>query len=298
MTEPTPCSLASVAAGEPAAGSAAEQRWWVFVEVRAPWSVKGFPDVSLPRPAMRQLLQLRRRGFRVQLIRQPGRAAEARRVYALDGLTGRSWRADVPQLAALPELPWDDIAAGGAEALRDRSPAYMVCTHGRRDTCCARLGVGLYRALAQAADPEQVWQVTHLGGHRFAPTILVTPHGICYGRLGVDDAAPLAAAHARGRGYRAGVWRGRCAWPRPAQVAEIALRGAGRAPGLAGWSLESVEASGEGDWTVALRADGVGYRVPVVSVSPGGATIKSCGSEPARLSWLQARLPAAAPPAR
>ena len=31
--------------------------------------------------------------------------------------------------------------------------------------------------------PDEVWECTHLGGHRFAPTALVLPTGYSYGRL-------------------------------------------------------------------------------------------------------------------
>jgi hypothetical protein len=64
----------------------------------------------------------------------------------------------------------------------------LVCTHGSKDRCCAKYGNVFYRqALATAAklslDRVRIWQVTHFGGHRFAPTAIDLPQGRYYGRL-------------------------------------------------------------------------------------------------------------------
>ncbi|MBV9923283.1 MAG: hypothetical protein JOY78_20875 [Pseudonocardia sp.] len=63
--------------------------------------------------------------------------------------------------ARLPGRPVDD-------------PLLLVCTHGRRDRCCALDGRALVRALVEAGEPD-VWECSHLSGHRFAPTALVLP---------------------------------------------------------------------------------------------------------------------------
>ena len=63
----------------------------------------------------------------------------------------------------------------------------VVCTHGRRDTCCGSAGTSLYRALRAAALPGGVrlWRSSHQGGHRFAPTSLVLPDGTAWAHLDV-----------------------------------------------------------------------------------------------------------------
>ncbi|NJL93766.1 MAG: hypothetical protein HC915_08545 [Anaerolineae bacterium] len=41
----------------------------------------------------------------------------------------------------------------------------LVCTHGKRDACCAEHGTPVFRALQEAAPPEvDVYEVSHLGG--------------------------------------------------------------------------------------------------------------------------------------
>src|SRR5690606_17397322 len=88
-------------------------------------------------------------------------------------------------------------------------PQYFVCTNGQRDLCCARFGLPVYAAL-RARVGERAWQVTHLGGHRFAPNVLTLPQGVVYGRVGQDDVDALLGAvendrlafpHVRGRAW-------------------------------------------------------------------------------------------------
>ena len=63
----------------------------------------------------------------------------------------------------------------------------FICTHGRHDKCCAKFGQELadkmrYHVLRQKAAVE-VWESSHLGGHRFAATMIDFPTGRAYGRL-------------------------------------------------------------------------------------------------------------------
>ena len=93
------------------------------------------------------------------------------------------------------ELPGATLAGGDPVA----GPIVLVCTHGRRDACCARLGLPLFDALAPHLPPERLWQSSHLGGHRFAPNVLVLPHGIQLGRIPLERAAEVAELLEDGR---------------------------------------------------------------------------------------------------
>ncbi len=60
----------------------------------------------------------------------------------------------------------------------------IVCTHGSRDACCGTFGVPIYQHLRQLANTggsTRVWRSSHLGGHRFAPTLIDFPSGHCWG---------------------------------------------------------------------------------------------------------------------
>src|SRR4029453_5830608 len=61
---------------------------------------------------------------------------------------------------------------------------------GRHGACCAERGRPVAAALAQA-HPEETWEVSHIGGDRFAGNLLVLPNGLYYGRL---DPGPALAA--------------------------------------------------------------------------------------------------------
>jgi hypothetical protein len=66
------------------------------------------------------------------------------------------------------------------------SEKFLVCTHGSRDTCCGSLGPRLAQAL-RAVGHSEVWEVSHIGGHRFAPTLWHLPSWRVYGRLPLEN---------------------------------------------------------------------------------------------------------------
>ena len=94
-------------------------------------------------------------------------------------------------------------ARGGARAARRRDPPrrratpthamWLVCTNGKRDACCARDGVPVARALA-ALRPDEAWECSHLGGHRFAANVALLPEGLCFGRVARRGRPRLVAA--------------------------------------------------------------------------------------------------------
>jgi hypothetical protein len=92
-------------------------------------------------------------------------------------------------------------------------PMLLVCTHGQRDRCCARFGLALTRALeaCDARERVEVREASHLGGDRFAPTVLVLPSGHMYGHLTPDDAPALLRAALGGPPllprFRGSFWR-------------------------------------------------------------------------------------------
>jgi hypothetical protein len=54
--------------------------------------------------------------------------------------------------------------------------------------------------------PEETWETTHVGGHRFAGNLVILPPGLYYGPVDSAGALDAVGAHARGeisgRGYR------------------------------------------------------------------------------------------------
>ena len=96
----------------------------------------------------------------------------------------------------------------------------LVCTHGKRDRCCAKRGGAAVDALRELA-PEQfnIWEISHLGGHRLSATMVVHPGSYWYGRIDPEDAPDLIAA-IRANRVLTSRYRGNASFPPPLQAAE------------------------------------------------------------------------------
>jgi hypothetical protein len=174
-------------------------------------------------------------------------------------------------------------------------PLALVCTNGRRDRCCALVGRPLAAELAASGHGE-VWEVTHLGGHRFAPTMLVLPYGYAYGRLTAASAKEVLEATAAGR--MAPEWcRGRSCWDRPGQAADLAVRhltGEARADALAVAEQHELP---EGRRQVVVRhtLDGRSWEVEVAEGVSEPPRPESCGKAPGTPARMVVRSVAARP---
>ncbi len=61
----------------------------------------------------------------------------------------------------------------------------LVCTHEARDVCCGRFGEAAFQALRETHPRPgvRVWRSSHIGGHKFAPTLIDLPSGRFWGHL-------------------------------------------------------------------------------------------------------------------
>jgi hypothetical protein len=113
--------------------------------------------------------------------------------------------------------------AGDAHAPPLEQPLALVCTDGKHDACCGKLGRSLVAAL-RADGRVEAAEVSHIGGHRFAANCLALPSGRLYGRLTVLDAPALAEAIRHDRVYLPR-YRGRTGLGEREQVEEAAALG-------------------------------------------------------------------------
>lgn len=123
---------------------------------------------------------------------------------------------------------------------------------------------------------ERVWECTHIGGHRFAPTAVLLPTGYSYGRLTTGAATRLLAG-----GPDLVDCRGRSTWSPPGQVAEVAVRESTGIVDVDALAVTTVEEPVEAGWVVTVaHRDGRTWRVTVAEreISPGRAA--SCGAAP------------------
>ncbi len=294
------CSERSCALGEPIAGSAvARTAVWIVLEHRGPWEAKAVPESDLPEAVKARLMgwQASIVGARVQLVRHSGRCDGPLRFWL--GVSDVAGPRLVTRTVESPEALLEfDLEAWVTELRAGRiptdtaevtAPLLLVCTNGRRDVCCSKLGIPVEQALADAPGVE-TWQTTHLGGHRFAATLLQLPAGLCYGRVEPEDAPGLAQAAIDGTVYRLDRLRGRTALHAAEQAAESIWRartGRLEIDALAG--AEHVEH--EGHLVVTLHdREGERHEVRVEHRELGPSAPPSCGKPPAPVAgWSLAR---------
>jgi hypothetical protein len=262
------CREASAA--EPLAGTAPLARWWWLVEVAGPWGRDALRECRVE--AVRGLESTEER--RVLLVRRRGRhpATDPEGPITLwiagsrpDDPPPRAYRLADHTLAHA--WPPSGPPAGDATETSIPAPVLAVCANSARDLCCGLDG----RALVQGLDDDRVWECSHLGGHRFAPTALLVGSGLVYGRLTVDAARGLLDHGPTASSSR--YLRGRSSLPAPAQAAEAYLLAEGIPTDIVGMS---VSAEGSSRASVTLD-DGTAL---TLSRDAGEARPVSCGGTP------------------
>jgi hypothetical protein len=223
---------------EPSMASAPEaSRAWLLIEHPGPWPHEA-AGATQPAPLAALVQSAEEFGVRVQLIRRPGRreVGDVRSVFLGWTAGDAPWLRYAQVSASAPELAERDLKELAAGIIPSfgvvwDDPLYLVCTHGKRNVCCARLGGPLAQALA-ARHPGPVWETTHVGGHRFAANLVLLPHGLYYGPVTVGLAAAAIDAYQRGS-VVADRYRGRAGQPRADQEADYARLAEGGALPLA-----------------------------------------------------------------
>ena len=309
---PDACSVQFDDADVSTFGTAARAEFWLAVEQTGPWGRNAATESHLPADLGRQLdKECSRRGGRLSLLRAPGQHADAhhqggRTAYlAFAGLHPWLLVAREVTPGELASLDFDALAAGDREGVRtslpravDAPPILLVCTNGRRDVCCALRGRPVALEAA-AASPGRVWESSHTGGHRFAPTGVLLPFGATLARLDADlCAAVLGAARAghlpaRALGPRHD--RGRSALAPAAQAAESWVRAEHGITELT--ALITSGPAGDGSCTVSHR-DGRSWSV-MLELSEGSSGLpESCGKAAVPVGEWRVRSPGAGRPDR
>ncbi|MEP6814233.1 MAG: sucrase ferredoxin [Marmoricola sp.] len=273
MTESRPapagfrCSAASLARDDQLVGTASTVRSFLLVEHPGPWGREALRDAALPGNL---LAGLRRRSasarVRVLMIRRHRqRGQDGVRVFAAHAHPVLPWleTAHLANHHDVLDLDLEALGAGRRPGLAPHTePVFCVCTHGRHDTCCAELGRPVAEALSRS-HPEQTWEVSHLGGDRFAGNLLVLPDGLGYGRTTPETVSGVADAHLAGL-IAPEHLRGRSGHAMPVQVAELAVRRE-----LDEWRIDALrlaappEATSDGWRARFVAGDGMVHEVTV-----------------------------------
>lgn len=227
---------------------------WLLLELDGGWGPSVFLqshsslDPDLGRAIVRRAEAA---GMRIAAIRRHGRRVEARRWrwFVAKSLVGEEALFHGEVDGARDYL---DLDLSGADGTLTEGPVVAVCAHGRHDQCCAVRGRAAVAAIS-AEYPEFTWECSHLGGDRFAATMLILPEGLCYGRVDSTDAAGLVRLYLDGR-LDDRFLRGRTSVPHAVQAAQHFAReayGDDRIDSLHPVTVENAE----GGIRVVLSAD-------------------------------------------
>ena len=253
-----PCSDRSLERGDPLAGTGGFGARWLLIEIDGAWGTHAFFQSRLD-PAIGRAVVRRAEsaGIRPVAIRPFGRRADERRTQqrwrwaladARPGLESVRWGA-VTDPADLLSIPLD----GTAGTASDR-PVLLVCTHARHDQCCAVRGRPVAQTLANAFSDE-TWESSHLGGDRFAATMIVLPHGLYYGRVPTTEATSIVDRYLQGEVVEQ-YYRGRSSLSNVAQAAQSFARAASGDVRIGAFPPLREERIADGSWRVDLADDG------------------------------------------
>ncbi|GAA1954391.1 sucrase ferredoxin [Catenulispora subtropica] len=282
-------------------GTAATHSAWLLLEQPGPWGRVAARESRLD-PQLGAELDGRTAGtgVRLCLIRRPDDRRDheppRRRWFAASTHPERTWLAtgEIAYPTDLLKVDFPALDAGDRGAVAALDPTFLdtpilgICSNGKRDACCATLGRRVVisaealdaAACAAAGGPPAVWEITHLGGHKFAPTGVVLPSGYLYGRLDAALATRALAEARRGRVLPERN-RGRSTWGRPGQAAELAVRAEldeWATPAVRVRAVEKTAGEPEPAWTVVVEhEDGRAYEVFVQGAHAPVGRPESCG---------------------
>lgn len=190
----TSCSIEALAVGEPLPGTAPHATGWIVLEQPGSWGRDAVSESQLDPRVAAFLADADRSGIKVLMARHPDRPSRrpdgTRHAWVARSIAGAHLlRHGI--LDSIDEVLTWDLEAMGAGHLPvmgslDPRPTTFVCTHSKRDRCCALDGRALITDLLADVEPTErlrIWECSHVGGHRFAPVMLSLPSGAVHGRV-------------------------------------------------------------------------------------------------------------------
>jgi hypothetical protein len=222
------CSELSRAAAEKTYGTASVGAFWLLLEYPFAWASSALEESNLSasvkahlKKAVKQvphgrLLFIKKERSRLRRITLLIARCHEREPYII-----RLELEDYQQLLDIdPASITRENLPAGASILHE--PLFLVCTHGRRDKCCAKFGYPLFKSLSESAG-QTVWQSSHVGGDRFAANLLCFPHGLFYAHVAAETGRAIMKEYGESR-LALQNYRGRACYSYPVQAAEFFIR--------------------------------------------------------------------------
>jgi hypothetical protein len=221
------CSQLSRDADEQPYGTASIGEVWVLVEYPHGWGSRALEESDLS-PRVKRYLKSTTRTIpksKLLFIKQDRATSSDLTLYVVRCREGDPFmvRFSFQSYEDLLKIDIAAAAAGNSDGgIFCTEPLYLVCTHGRRDKCCAKFGFALYKSLRPVAG-DVIWQSSHIGGDRFAANMVCFPHGLFYAHVTEPAGKALLDEYSQGRMLLRG-YRGRACYGRIAQAAEFFIR--------------------------------------------------------------------------
>lgn len=259
--QPFYCSELSRGAGEKTFGTASVGEIWLLVEYPFAWGKRALDDSALAPQIKAYLTGLLKTIPRSRLlfIKQDPICRDDFNFFVVRAREHRpdSVRLRLRDYKDLLGIDVPAIAAGASQGGETtHAPLYLVCTHGRRDKCCAKYGNALFKHL-RARVGDALWQSSHVGGDRFAANLICFPHALFYAHMTEEPGARVVAEYAHGRVVLE-KYRGRACYPYPAQAAEFFVRTETGLTDLAALRYVGGARLAENLWRVRFAAAGDG----------------------------------------
>ena len=218
------CSDAQV---EPLPGSAKQESVYVLYEHPFGWSRDVLDGDTFGEELTAKLKSFLKKRAGLQLIRHPGRDGRKIDRPRLFLVFTESGVAETMLVDGPEDILNLDLSGPGRNGAQEVDhPLVLVCTHGKRDVCCAVKGRPVAKSLVDTylneSNELMVWETSHTKGHRFAPSLMLMPWGYSFGRLNEEAASAMVNYAMAGRYFLPGN-RGRGLFSPRGQVAELAV---------------------------------------------------------------------------
>jgi hypothetical protein len=163
---------------------------------------------------------------------------------------------------------------------------FLVCTHAKRDTCCARQGNPVYQAIREWS---YVWETSHLGGCRFAANMLSLPNGLLFGQVSPGAARKIVESNRIDALECLEHLRGRSNYARHIQAAEYFVRAQYRITGMNDLCLVESSSTDDSTWKTifAGRSDRTSrYELAHRVRRAAEPRILSCNDTEPEFTWI------------
>jgi hypothetical protein len=254
------CSVRSQQATEEVFGTASMGDAWLLLEYMRPWGAKAFSESTIPKAVKIHLSAVLKSvpRSRVLLIKQARRVKGPLNLFVARSRESASsiLKYEFFEYEQLLDFDLASALAGGAPAGTTpwEGPLFLVCTHGKRDKCCAKFGLPVYQTIKTMVGESAVWQCSHVGGDRFAANVVCFPDGIFYGHI-TETTARLMVQEYYERRIVLANFRGRCCYPFPVQAAEFFARRETEFRGIGELKFLTFEAVKPNEWRVSFFAE-------------------------------------------